>query len=273
MRIRYSFSSRRTGYIEGRNDHKQTFPKLVREVIATSDIILEILDARFLKETRNPDLEKLILDKKKKIIYVLNKSDLVDIKKTKEKIQELELFPYAFVSCKDRKGGKDLRNRIKILAKNVEFKNVRVGVIGYPNTGKSSVINLLIGKASAKTAPQAGFTRGIQKIKLSEGIGILDTPGVIPDMEQAERFSIKHAEISARSHESVKDPEMVVYDIMKKYPGFLENFYKIETEGDSEILIEKLGRKMNFLKKGNKVDVDRTARLILKDWQEGRIKI
>ena len=83
---------------------------------------------------------------------------------------------------------------------------------------------------------------------------------------------MKHAKISVRTYDKVKDPEFVVMRIMKECPGRFEKFYNIQANGDVEILIEELGRKKHIIKKGNLVDNDRVARLILKDWQEGIIK-
>ncbi|MBI2630375.1 50S ribosome-binding GTPase [Candidatus Pacearchaeota archaeon] len=277
MRVRYSFSSRRTGIIEGTNKHREPFPKIAREVISMSDLILEVLDARFLDLTRNVEIEKVIKQNGKGVIYVFNKADLVDIKKTTEKAGVLELNPYVFVSCKARSGGKDLRNRIKqeIRSLGIVGRRAQVGVIGYPNTGKSSVINLLIGKKSARTAEIAGFTKGIQKLRLTSDIVVLDTPGVIPEQEKGiSRDKVaRHSEVGARSYEKVKDPEFVVDRLMKRYPGIIERFYNIDANGNSELLIEELGRKNNFLIKGGSIDSDRTARLVLKDWQRGNIRI
>ena len=101
-RVRYSFSSRRTGHIKNIRKQKKKIPSLIKEIVEVSDIVLEILDARFIQETRNKELEGLIKHQEKKIIYVLNKSDLVDLK---SKILEVSLFkisPYIFVSCKRR---------------------------------------------------------------------------------------------------------------------------------------------------------------------------
>jgi len=96
MRVRYLFSSKKTGKSRkpfSVNSHKQEFPKLVREVIRTADIILEILDSRFVSKTRNPELEEYILSQDKKIIYILNKADLVDVNALKENPETFELNP------------------------------------------------------------------------------------------------------------------------------------------------------------------------------------
>lgn len=277
MRVRYSFSTRKTGLIEGTNIHNIPFPKLVRDVIRTSDIILEVLDARFIEKTRNIELENIIKQLNKKLIYVINKSDLVDIKELKEKLEILGLSPYVLFSCKAKRGTKELRTKIKIEVKRIDLKDrARVGIVGYPNTGKSSMINLLSGKGSAAVSPTSGFTKGIQKIRLTKEILLLDTPGVVPEKEDFTRSAEvmkKHAEIGVQTADRVKNPDMAVLSIMKSYPNLLEDFYKIPANGDAEILIEEVGRKNNFLAKGNKIDVDRTARFILKDWQSGKIRI
>ena len=280
MRVRYSFSSRRTGQIVPTNKHREPYPKMVKEVIETSDIILEVLDARFLKETRNAQLEKIISEAGKKIIYIINKVDLVD-SNIKEKVELLELMPYVLMSCKNRIGVAELRNRIKIEVKRLKlketkgFERAQVGIIGYPNTGKSSLLNILAGGKPARKSPQAGFTRGIQKVRLSKGILLLDTPGVIPEDEYSPiglRELKKHAKIGVRTYDKMKNPEFVLADLMRQNKGLFEKFYGVEANGDSEILINEIGKKRNFLKKGGIIDSDRAARAILKDWQEGKIK-
>ena len=272
MRPRYSFSSRRTGKIAKMRKQRPKYPDLLKKIVENSDIILEILDARFPEETRNHEIEEEIKKLNKKIIYVLNKSDL-----TPKKLKEFKIYPKKEVTCKERRGIRILRNLIKRESKKITKKGkVVVGVIGYPNTGKSSLINILIGKKSAGTGAQAGFTRGIQKLKLDENTVLLDSPGVIPEKEYSpvEKEKIaKHAKLGARSYSQVKEPEIVIANLMKEYPEVLEKFYKIKTNGDSEILIEKLGKKKGFMKRGGEVNEDQTARYILKDWQDGKIKI
>ncbi len=290
MRPRYSFSSRRNRRIDKIKKQRQKYPDILKKIVDTSDIILEILDARFPEKTRNKEVEKEISKQNKKLIYVLNKADLVG----KTKIQGYNyLIPNIIISCKDRKGIKRLRNLIKIISKTIDKKEkksikgekiiesdgdqrIKVGVIGYPNTGKSSLLNILVGKRSAGVGSEAGFTKGLQKIKLTEEIVLIDSPGVIPQEEysQTEKQKIaQHTIVGGRSYTQVKDPEIVVHSLMKEFPGVLEAYYKISAENDSEKLIEKLGKTKGFLKKAGKVDEDKTARFILKEWQEGKIKV
>lgn len=278
MRVRYSFSSRRTGHTENISKQKKKIPSLVKEIIEVSDIILEILDARFIQETRNKELEALIKHQGKEIIYVINKTDLVDLKSKILEVSSFKISPYIFVSCKRRIGVLELRNKIKEEARKLKIneRKVQVGVIGYPNTGKSSIINILVKKASAGTGPEAGFTKGVQKIKLNSDIVILDTPGLIPESEYShlkEESISKHAKIGARTLNTIRDPEMIVFEFMKNFSNQIEKFYNIDAKGNPEVLIEKLGRKKSFLKKGGIVDEDRTSRLIIQDWQEGKIRM
>ena len=160
MKSKFSFSKgkkhdtsmkMRSRQIKNIGKKRDEYPFLAEKVIQMSDIVLEILDARFIEETRNLELEQKILKANKKIIYVFNKSDLIEPEKQKSK-ELWQINPKIFVSCAKRIGIRDLRNKIKILANLVKDRadkglgKITVGIIGYPNTGKSSIINILIGK-------------------------------------------------------------------------------------------------------------------------------
>jgi hypothetical protein len=287
--VQYTYSSHRTRRIEKIKKQRVKYPQVAKNIVDTSDIILEVLDARFLKETRNQELEKEIEKQKKKIIYILNKADLVKPSKLKE--IKGTVYPYAIVSCTKRNGIKDLRNSIKRISKNIEKKELReirkdkvilgddkrikVGVIGYPNAGKSSLLNLLAGKAAAGVGADAGFTKNIQKIRLSENIVLIDSPGVIPE----EQYSLtdkekiaKHSLAGGKSYTQIKEPDMVVMQLFKKYPKILQKFYKTKAK-DSEELIEHVGIQKGLLKKGGLVNENAAAREILRTWQMGEIKI
>ncbi len=281
MRVKYLFSSRLTGHIENMRKQRQKYPDVLLKVIDTSDIILEVLDARFFNEMRNEDIEKMIKSKGKQIIYVLNKSDLVQQEKIPKK--ELEkVMPYSFVSCTKHRGIKNLRDKIKQMSKSVKknennkFDRIQVGIIGYPNTGKSSITNSLIGRMSASVGAEAGHTKGIQKLRMTKDILILDSPGVIPkedySLHEQEKI-IKHERVGGKSFSQIKEPEILVADLVKKYSKEIQKYYKIEFENDSEVLIEELGKKSGFLKKGGEVDSDKTSRKIIRDFQEGKIRL
>ena len=281
MKVRYSFSSRMTRLARNstKNDHRKSFPTLAKEVIRISDIVLEVLDAKFIENTRNINMENLVKEQGKILIYVLNKSDLADLNAVKEKIEKENLKPYVIYSCKQPIGRNRLRTIIRIIVKKQKFAEkhakAHVGVIGYPNTGKSSLINTIAGRGRAKASSEFGFTKGIKKIRFNKDIMILDTPGVFGEKENVEYSSNdlkKQAEIGVRTASSVKNPEYIVFLLVKENPAIFDLYYNIKANGDSEILIESVGRSKGFIRKGNEVDVDKTARYILNDWQKGKIR-
>lgn len=302
MRIRYVGVGKNIP-ADQTNKHRKPHEILAKELIRISDIIIEVLDARFIEESRNIELENEIKNKGKKIIYAINKVDLVDIKELLSSGKLSNLRPYVLISCKANIGRTLLRNRIRIEVKRMRKENLdllkkaksglaeisiaekeiiikrdrraHIGIMGYPNTGKSTLINVLSGGGAARAAPESGFTKGIQKIRFSKDILILDSPGIIPEKENLFvnlEDSKKHAKIGAKNFDKTKEPEAALNEIINEYPGKIEKYYEIESNGDLEILLEKLGRKFGFLLKGNIVDADKTARRILKDWQSGRIK-
>jgi len=278
MKPRHSFSARHTRRIDNITRQRESFPKVLLKVINRSDIVIEVLDSRFIDDTRNQEIENFIKMRGKKIMYAINKIDLTGKDKVRQNYDLKDIFPYVFISATKRQGGKELRNKIKALAKQIrkkeDFERVYVGVIGYPNTGKSSIINLLIGKNSAPTAGQAGFTKGVQKLKLTKEITILDSPGVIPAKEYSTvelRAIAKHAKVGSRTYDKVRDAEMIVARLFKSYADKFQKYYDFETE-DSEELIEHVGKKKNLFKRGGEVDTDKASRIILRDWQEGNIK-
>jgi ribosome biogenesis GTPase A len=280
MRVRYSFSSRKTRIARGEhtNEGRIAFPKLAKDVIRISDIVLEVLDARFIEKTRNVDMEALVKKESKILIYVINKMDLANEKKVKLELKDKNLRPFVMYSCKSPVGRKQLRLMIKIMVKKGKFAEkhakAHVGVIGYPNTGKSSLINTLAGGGKAAASSEFGFTKGIHRIRFNKDIVILDTPGVFKESENVETSSsdlLRQAEIGVRNASFVKNPYFIVHELMRKNPGLFETFYQIDADGDSEILVETIARKKGFLLKGNTPDADRAARYILNDWQLGKL--
>jgi len=279
MRPRYSFSAKKTGKFRKSpftNAHHKAFPKIVEELIENSDIILEVIDARFIDKTRNIVLEKVIREKGKKLVFILNKADIADVKEIKMNYNLSDIQPYILFSSKSSIGRARLRQLIKIEASRVKKKgDVKVGIIGYPNTGKSTLINTLSRGKKASTSALAGHTTGIQKIRISSNVLMIDSPGVLPIEEENSlnpEIVKRQIETSVKNYEKVKYPDFVVKDIMEENPSLLENHYEADSQGDVEILLENLGIRWKFLKKGGVVDQDRVARKILKDWKDGKIK-
>ena len=270
MKNKFGKGKKAKGKSPSTHKHKKYVPSIIDKVIENSDMVLQVLDSRFIEKTRNREIERKV----KNLIYVFNKSDLVNKNKLEEETQTLK--PNVFFSSKEKKGYQNLKKLIKIQSKRLKKETINIGVLGYPNTGKSSLINFLSKKSSTKTSSEAGFTKGMQKIKISKGLYLIDTPGIIPIKEKLStkiKDLTKKPEIGAVTWDRAKNPELTIHKLMKEYPNILEKYYKIDANGDSEFLIEKLGEKLNYMRKGNLIDDTRTAKKILKDWQEGKIRI
>jgi ribosome biogenesis GTPase A len=239
------------------------FWQVVNRIIKEADILLEVLDARMVQESRNKEIEDKVKKAGKVLIYVINKCDLVE--KSRLERFKRELRPCIFMSAKKKLGTSFLRSEIMKKAPKDEFK---VGVLGYPNTGKSSVINALKGKGSAPTAPISGYTKGAQLIRVSKRMYLIDSPGVFPYKEKDEA---KHAMMAARTFADLKDPEGSALGLIERFPFFIERYYDVAHHTDPQETLDEIALKLNKLKKGGVPDTNAAARIVLRDWQEGKI--
>ncbi|SNQ59499.1 putative GTPase [Candidatus Methanoperedens nitroreducens] len=248
---------------------------MLKEVIKKADILLEVVDARFPDETRNSEVERDIARSKKPFIIVLNKCDLVSketIEKTRSRLSQIA--PTVFVSIKDRFGTTMLRHKILETA-GIKGRDILVGSLGYPNTGKSSVINGVAGKHKASTSPISGHTKGLQLVNAGSRIMFIDTPGVIPFGENDEYIQ---GILAVKDATHLQDPIGVAMKIIEKMCAenkpALESFYHVTIEAqDSYDTLILIGRQSNFLRKKGEVDETRAAIKIINDWQKGLLMI
>ena len=289
---------------------RKAYVKILDQVIENSDVILEVLDSRDPLTCRNKDLENKIKSGKnsKKIILVLNKIDLIPVQnaidwqkylsnefpcvlfKSNTQTQSANLSQSNLFdkNLKDQKeyiteilkgnksiGGEELLNLLKNYSRidgNTK-SNIVVGVIGIPNVGKSSLINSLTRGKNVGVSNTPGFTKGLQEVILDNNIRLLDCPGVVMSNDEN---SILHNVIRT---EDIKEPIEVVGKILKKMSQeyFLNTYNSdISILKGSELTIEKIvylvGEKMKKYKKGGVVDLDKSARIIINDWNLGKLK-
>lgn len=268
---------RTNGPPDTHNRHRTAFNEQVRDVIRTADIVLLVLDARSPEQTRNHELEREIHEQNKYLVHVLNKADLIDIKQFSPALLTSLSYP-VFVSYKTGIGLGKLRTRIKILAKKSRkergYEHVHVGIIGYPNTGKSSITNFLTHRKLAAASQQTGLTRGTQFARLGKDLMLIDSPGVLGTTEAnpySHSNTAKLAVTAAASVDKIKDPGLVVHNLVQANPVAFEKYYGITMDKDSEILITELGNRWKMLKKKGQVDENKVARKIISEWQAGKI--
>lgn len=242
----------------------RNFWKIANFVINKSDILLIVADARFPKESINNEVVDKIRSKEKKLIFVFNKCDLID---KKQYLKLKEDYPKSVImSAKEHLGNMKL---LRAISQKINTIQATVGVLGYPNTGKSSIINAIKGKKSAPVSPVAGYTKAMQLVRVSRKIKLLDTPGVIP---YKNRNKMMQAYIAALDINKMKDPSIVAQEIIEFLDGIIEDYYNVPKSEDTDETLEKIAVNLNLLKKGNKPDLKRASRKIILDWQKGKIR-
>ncbi len=241
----------------------------LRKIVGACSIIIEVIDARF-PEYKSRAIEKLVRQAGRKHLVVLSKVDLLSRKRMNSVITSMKVPCLAF-SAKKRTGKAKM---LKVLHTMAHGRDVKVGVVGFPNVGKSSLVNYLAGRRAARVSPRAGHTRGVQWIRLSEKILLMDSAGVIPIPEGKGRLAL-HAAIAP---EDVGDPVPIAYQILRKLmsknKGRLLRYYDLgEKAGNEEDILEKIAVRRGKLRRGGFPNIDDAAKLVIRDWQKGNIRI
>lgn len=245
------------------------------KVIDSSDVIIQVLDARDPMGTRSKSIETYLKKEKswKHLIFVLNKCDLIPTWVTKRWVAILsqEYPTLAFHASLTNSFGKgSLIQLLRQFGKlHTDKKQISVGFIGYPNVGKSSVINTLRSKKVCNVAPLAGETKVWQYITLMRRIFLIDCPGVVYPSEDSESDIVLKGVVQV---EKIKNPEEHIGAVLERAkPEYIQKTYRIPTWKSAEDFLEKLAFRTGKLLKGGEPDISTVSKMVLNDWQRGRI--
>ncbi|KAJ4286684.1 GTPase required for pre-60S ribosomal subunit nuclear export and maturation [Kalmusia sp. IMI 367209] len=246
------------------------------KVIDSSDVILHVIDARDPVGTRCRSVEKYLREEAphKHLVFVLNKVDLVPSKVAAAWVRHLSKeFPtLAFHASINNSFGKG--SLISLLRQfsqlHSDRKQISVGLIGYPNVGKSSIVNTLRNKPVCTVAPIAGETKVWQYITLMKRIYLIDCPGIVPPNQQdSDEELLLRGSVRV---ENVEWPAQYVEAVLRRVqPKHLQRTYEVTGYTDSTSFLELLCRKSGRLLKGGEPDLDAVARIVLNDWIRGKI--
>ena len=242
---------------------------IVRKVVREADVVLEVVDARDPMATRSRELERMAAEEGKKLVIVINKADLVPREVLEEWKRVLSReHPTIYVGARKRLGTRFLWRIIKRVT---DRRPVVVAVVGLPNVGKSTILNVLKGRHSVSTSPVPGWTKHATLARAATWLKVIDTPGVVPRGEE-EELAVR----GALRPESLEDPVPAALKLIevlrRKEPDFLKKYYGVD-ESDPLRALEELARRRNLLKKGGEPNVEEAARVLLRDWQSGELAV
>ena len=249
------------------------------------DLVAEVIDARIPSSSRNPDIDELVGDKPR--LIVLNRADQADPAMTKQWAKHFrdQGFSVLETDSKSGSGVKEFSTVIKEALKEQIARwrekgqvgrPVRVMVVGVPNVGKSTFINKVAKKKSAKAQDRPGVTRGKQWVAVDAGLDLLDTPGILWPKFEDQSVGKKLAFTGAIKDE-IMDAEGLACDLMEllavRYPQALTERYKFTPQNGMQgwELLEAAGRKRGFLVSGGEVDTERMAKVLLDEFRGGKL--
>lgn len=264
--------------------HMAKTKRLIIEHLKAVDVAAELLDARIPLASANPMVEELLSGKPR--IIILNKADLADLGMTKawESYYKRKGVAAVSMSCGNGKDKKKFLRLIKEAAspmlekwkrRGLKTRSVRIMILGIPNVGKSTLINFISGTAAARTANTPGHTRGKQWVRLSQGLDLLDTPGVLWPKFEDQVAALRLAATGAIAGD-VFDADTVVSELMRVLartaPDALREKYGIEdAAADPQILLAQAGKRRGCILPGGAIDYARAQTMILNDFRSGKL--
>ena len=263
--------------------HMHKASKEMRKILPQVDLIIEILDARIPFSSENPMLGEIRGDKP--CIKVLSKSDLADPEITKQWQDYLEQEKGVKTIALTTEQPDQMRDLLDLCKKMVPTKangseRLEAMIMGIPNVGKSTLINHLAGRIIAKTGNEPAVTKMQQRIKLDQGIVLLDTPGVLWPKLENRHGGYRLAITGAIKETAISNDDIAMYAVdyfRRNYPELLKIRYHLDELPDNELeLLEMIGAKRGCLRAGGRVDLDRAAKILLTEFRDitiGRITL
>lgn len=262
----------------------------IRASLKLVDIVGEIIDARIPISSKNPVIDDVLKDKPR--IMILNKSDMADENETKKWLNYYRKQGYgAVVVDAIHSKGLDkiysvakemLADKFKKLEeKNLSAKTIRMMIVGIPNVGKSTFINSISKRKSAKIGDRPGVTKQVQWIKTKNDLELLDTPGVLWPKFEDERIGL-HLAFTGAIKDEIMDIENLAFrfidELNKKDVNILKNRYNLSEDSYEEtiFLMDEIGRNRGAILKKNEIDYFKVANLVFDDFRKvklGRITL
>ena len=250
----------------------------IKEALPKIDLFIELLDARIPFSSTNPMLADLRGDKP--CLKVLSKSDLADAAQTSlwqahlERETGVRARPITTTQTGTIARLTDVCHKM-LPHRHGLGRPIRTMIVGVPNVGKSTLINILAGRKIAKTGNEPAITKGQQQINIGNGIVLFDTPGVLWPNVENENSGYRLAATGAIKDTAMDYPDVAYFVagyLLENYPQALAERYSLKTTpGDQVSLLDAIGNKRGCLKKGGVVDYDRASRIFINDLRSGAL--